>query len=66
MIQRNRAPYGAKGNFLFGLATLLDGLVRTLTLGFYHSNHGFTPLAVSRDLTKARFEKLKAQRQNAK
>lgn len=66
MIQRNRSPYGAKGNFLFGLATLLDGLVRTLTLGFYSSNHGFTPLSVSRNLTKRHFERLKAQRLSAK
>ncbi len=63
MIQRNRAPYGAKGNFLFGLATLLDGLIRTLTLGFYHSNHSFTPLEVSKKLTKTHFAKLKAQRE---
>lgn len=60
MIERNRAPYGAWGNFLFGLATLLEGLVRVMTLGVMHGNHRFTPLAVSRVLTRRHFSKARS------
>lgn len=57
MIQRNRAPYGRWGNFLFGLATLLEGLIRVLSLGYCHGNHRWTPLNVSRELTRKHFKK---------
>lgn len=59
MIERNRSPYGPRGNFLFGLATLVEGLIRVCSLGYYHGNHKYTPLAVSRDLTKKHFKKLR-------
>lgn len=59
MIRRNRAPYGHWGNFLFGLATLLEGLVRVLSLGYAHGSHRWTPLNVARDLTRKHFQRTK-------
>jgi hypothetical protein len=61
VIERNRSPYGHWGNFLFGLATLLEGLIRVLSLGYVHGNHRFTPLQVSKRLTLKHFQKLKRQ-----
>jgi len=59
LVELNKAPYGKLGNFLFGLSTLVEGLVRVLSFGFLHGNHKFTPLSVSRLLTKRHFEKMK-------
>lgn len=59
MVERNKAPYGNLGNFLFGLSTLIDGLIRVISFGFLHGTHRFTPLSVSRFLTKRHFKKLK-------
>ena len=59
MIERNRSPHGRWGNFVFGLATLLEGLIRTLSLGYLHGSHRFTPLGVSRELARRHFSKLK-------
>lgn len=62
LIVRNRSPYGAWGNFQFGVATLIDGLVRTLSFGFCHSNHSFTPLNVSKRLMKRHIEQVKKRK----
>ena len=64
MIERNRAGYGRWGNFQFGLAQTLDGLVRVLTLGFCHGKHSFTPLMVSKRLTYQQLKREK-ERQSA-
>jgi hypothetical protein len=66
MIQRNRAPYGAKGNFLFGLATPVGRPGPHADARLLPLQPRVRALAVSRNLTKAHFEKLKAQRQNSK
>lgn len=49
MIERNKHPAGRLGNMLFGVATLCDGLVRLMSLGFLHTT---LPLAVSRRQVK--------------
>ncbi len=59
MIERNRSPYGPWGNFLFGLATLLEGIIRVFSLGFFHGNHKFTPLGVAREQARKSFKKFK-------
>lgn len=45
MIERNRHIAGRRANMLFGLANVVDGLVRVLSLGFCHT---CLPLEVSR------------------
>lgn len=47
MFERNRNPSGLTGNIIFGLASILDGLIRVLSLGFFHGRHRFTPLRVT-------------------
>lgn len=37
MIERNRHPTGRIGNIGFGVIEVLDGLVRVLTFGFFHT-----------------------------
>lgn len=37
MIHKNLNSAGRIANMIFGLAEILDGLVRTLSFGFYHS-----------------------------
>lgn len=58
MIERNRNQSGRRWNIVFGVACLIDGLVRVGSLGYLHSN---LPLAVSRLQTKAMFRKMKAK-----
>ena len=37
MIERNLNAAGRRANVLFGVAELVDGLVRVLSLGFLHT-----------------------------
>lgn len=37
MIERNLHAAGRRANVLFGVAELVDGLVRVLSLGFLHT-----------------------------
>lgn len=37
MIERNLNAAGRRANVLFGVAELMDGLVRILSLGFLHT-----------------------------
>lgn len=37
MIERNRHPAGRCGNALFGLAEIIDGLIRVISLGHLHT-----------------------------
>ena len=37
MIERNLHAAGRRANVLFGVAELIDGLVRILSLGFLHT-----------------------------
>jgi hypothetical protein len=37
MIERNKHHAGRIGNILFGVASILDGLVRVLSFGFLHT-----------------------------
>lgn len=59
MVELNKSPHGRLGNFIFGLATLLEGIIRVLSLGFLHGNHRFTPLAVARELARKRIQNMK-------
>lgn len=59
MIERNRNPVGRAGNLAFGLATLLDGLVRVVSLGWLHTRF---PVALSGWQTKRYLAQVKAQR----
>ena len=56
MIQRNRNPAGRIGCIVFGLAQLLDGMVRVASGGFFHTT---APLAVSRGQTRRHIQNLK-------
>lgn len=49
-IERNKHPAGRLWNILFGLASLVDGLVRALSLGFCHT---VLPITVARYQAKA-------------
>ncbi len=57
MIQLNKNAAGRRANIVFGLVTLIDGLVRVFSLGFLHTT---LPLNTSRKQTKAYLEKLKS------
>ena len=37
MIERNLNAAGRRANVLFGVVELVDGLVRVLSLGFFHT-----------------------------
>lgn len=56
MIQRNRNPAGRIGCIVFGLAQLLDGMVRVASGGFFHTT---APLAVSREQARRHIQNLK-------
>lgn len=58
MIQLNKNVTGRMSNIVFGLAALIDGLVRVFSLGFLHTT---LPISTSRKQTKAYFEKLKSK-----
>ena len=45
MIERNLHAAGRRANVLFGAVELVDGLVRVLSFGFFHTR---LPLIVSR------------------
>lgn len=63
MIERNRNPTGRMANIAFGLATILDGLVRVVSLGFLHTD---LPLTLASWQTKRYFRKVKAARMGVK
>lgn len=54
-IERNKHPSGRLGNITFGLAAILDGLVRAGSLGFFHTN---LTLLVSRIQTRRMLDRL--------
>lgn len=58
MIHINKNPSGKLRSFRFGLAQLLDGLVRSLSLGWLFTDF---PLAVSRRDARARFKRMKEE-----
>ena len=60
MIQRNLNPAGRLGCIVFGLAQLLDGTVRVISGGFFHTT---APLAVSREQARRRIQILKRVQQ---
>lgn len=60
MIERNRHAAGRLGNMAFGLATLIDGAVRVMSLGFLHTR---LPLTVSKMQTRMAIRRLKAAAQ---
>lgn len=62
MIERNRHPAGRSSNVLYGLASLLDGLVRVVSLGWLHTRF---PLAVSRWQAKTHIKALKSRQGRA-
>lgn len=45
MIERNKNPADKAYNILFGLASIVDGVIRVLSLGLCHT---YLPLTVSR------------------
>ena len=55
-IERNKHPAGRIGCMVFGLAQIGDGLVRVLSLGFFHSTF---PSTVSRNQARSQFKRLK-------
>ena len=62
MIERNRNPAGRLSNVVFGLASLLDGLVRVVSLGWLHTD---LPLSVSRWQVKSHIKALKRRQGRA-
>lgn len=60
MIQRNLNPAGRMGCIVFGLAQLLDGVVRVVSGGSLHTT---APLAVSREQSRRHIQNLKHARQ---
>ena len=61
MIHRNRHPSGPLGRFLFALAQLADGLVRTLSLGYLNTD---LPIKVTSWQTRQVIKKLKKDLEN--
>jgi hypothetical protein len=59
MIERNRNPIGRLGNIVFGLATLADGLIRVISLGYLHTRF---PVNLSKSQTKRYLMRIKAAR----
>ena len=53
-IQRNKHPSGRLGNMAFGVYSIVDGLVRVLSLGFLHTT---LTLDWARRTAKRAFEK---------
>ena len=56
MIEKNRHPGGRLGNLLFGVACIVDGLVRTISIGFLHTR---LPCEVSKYQAKIMIRNLK-------
>lgn len=61
MFHINKHPAGKVWNFLFALAQLVDGLVRTLTLGTVFTR---LPTIASRKAVEAHLRNLKKQPKN--
>jgi len=62
MIERNRNPAGCLSNIVFGVASLLDGLVRVVSLGWLHTR---LPVNVSRWQAKSHIKALKRRQGRA-
>jgi len=60
MIHLNKHPAGKAFNVLFGLASVLDGLSRVVSLGFLFSSF---PLAVTRVQSQYLLNKMKSKYQ---
>ncbi|MCY1557216.1 hypothetical protein D9M68_940480 [compost metagenome] len=58
-VQRNRHPAGRLANMAYGAASLVDGIVRVLSLGHLHTT---LPLDVSRWQAKHMIVRLKSGR----
>ncbi|MGY2488264.1 hypothetical protein [Cupriavidus sp. CP313] len=58
MIERNRHAAGRISNMAFGAATVIDGFVRVLSLGYLHTR---LPLNVAKWQTRAVIRRLKAR-----
>jgi hypothetical protein len=56
MIERNRNAGGRLGTVLFGLANIVDGLVRVLSFGFLHTR---LPLTLAKWQAKMGIKRLK-------
>lgn len=63
MIERNRNPTGRLNNIAFGLATIADGLIRVISLGWLHTRF---PLYLSKRQTERYFLRIKAARMAGK
>lgn len=59
MIQRNLHPAGRIHCIVFGLAQVLDGVVRIASGGFFHTT---APLAVTREQARRHIQNLKRAR----
>ena len=44
MIQKNKNPRGKRFNFINGLYTILDGLVKVLSIGYLRSDFSYKHL----------------------
>ena len=60
VFQRNLNPAGRLGCIVFGLAQLIDGAVRVVSGGFFHTT---VPLTVSREQARRHIQNLKRARQ---
>ena len=58
MIERNLNAAGRRANVIFGVAELVDGLVRVLSLGFCHTR---LTLIVSRWQMRRAFQKARKE-----
>ncbi len=56
MIERNKNAAGRRANMLFGIANILDGLVRVLSAGFLHTR---IPLELAKSNAKRHIKRLK-------
>lgn len=56
MIHLNKHPAGRGWNVLFGLAVLIDGIVRILSLGYLHTT---LSLIVTREQTRVLIKRMK-------
>lgn len=58
MIERNLNAAGRRANVIFGVAELVDGLIRVLSLGFFHTR---LTLIVTRWQMRRAFQKARKE-----
>ena len=56
MIHKNISNWTMSQRILFGLAQIIDGLVRVLSIGYFYTNSSLT---VSREVSRYHLKKLK-------